>query len=164
MKAAYLLIGGNLGNRLAFLYAAEEKIKQKGIQVLRKSSIYETAAWGITDQPSFLNQVLEVSTILTAEHLLNELLAIEQELGRIRNEKNGARTIDIDILYFGEEIICLPGLKIPHERIALRKFVLIPLTELIPDFTDPSTGKTTKKMLEDCKDILTVTIYNQPEK
>lgn len=164
MKAAYLLIGGNLGNRLGFLYAAEEKIKQKGIQVLRKSSIYETAAWGITDQPSFLNQVLEVLTSLNAEQLLQEILEIERELGRIRSEKNGARTIDIDILYYGEEIIRLPGLNIPHERIALRKFVLIPLTELIPDFTDPSTGKTIKKMLEDCKDTLTVTIYNHLEK
>lgn len=164
MKAAYLLIGGNLGNRLAFLDAAEEKIKQKGIQVLRRSSIYETAAWGITDQPSFLNKVLEVLTSLNAEQLLQEILAIERELGRIRNEKNGARTIDIDILYFGEEIICLPGLTIPHERIALRKFVLIPLTELIPDFTDPITGKTTRKMLEDCMDTLAVTIYNHLEK
>ncbi len=164
MKAAYLLIGGNLGNRLAFLGRAEEKIKQKGIQVLRKSSVYETAAWGITDQPAFLNQVLEVSTMLTAEQLLKELLTIERELGRIRTEKNGARTIDIDILYFGEDIISLPGLIIPHERIALRKFVLIPLTELIPDFINPSTGKTTKRMLDECPDTLTVTICNHTEK
>lgn len=164
MKAAYLLIGGNLGNRLAFLDAAQEKMKQKGILVKRKSSIYETAAWGNTDQPSFLNQALEVSTSLDAEQLLRELLAIERDLGRIRIEKNGARTIDIDILYYENELINLPGLNIPHERIALRKFVLIPLSELIPDFTDPATGKTIKKMLEECPDTLTVTIFTHPEK
>jgi 2-amino-4-hydroxy-6-hydroxymethyldihydropteridine diphosphokinase len=164
MKAAYLLIGGNLGNRLAFLDAAVEKMKQKGIQVCRKSSVFETAAWGITDQPQFLNQVIEVSTNLAPEQLLKEILAIEIDLGRIRTEKNGARTIDIDILYFGDEVINQPGLNIPHERIAIRKFVLIPLAELIPDFIDPSTGKTTQKMLEECQDTLTVSPYIQIEK
>lgn len=162
MNAAYLLIGGNLGNRLAFLDAAQDKIKQKGIVLLRKSSVYETAAWGNTNQPSFLNQVLEISTSMDAEELLQELLSIERELGRIRIEKNGARTIDIDILYFGEKIIIRPGLQIPHERISMRKFVLIPLTELIPDFVDPSTGKTVRNMLDECPDSLPVTIYQNP--
>jgi 2-amino-4-hydroxy-6-hydroxymethyldihydropteridine diphosphokinase len=162
MNAAYLLIGGNLGNRLAFLDAAQEKMKQKGILLLRKSSVYETAAWGNTNQPSFLNQVFEISTSMDAEKLMHVLLSIEKELGRIRTEKNGARTIDIDILYFGEKIIIRPGLQIPHERIAMRKFVLIPLTELIPDFVDPSTGKTVRKMLDECPDSLAVTIYRNP--
>ena len=164
MKAAFLLIGGNLGNRLAFLETAAKKIEQKGIQILRKSSVYETAAWGKTDQPPFLNQVLEIATSIHAEQLLTELLAIERDLGRYRTEKNGARTIDIDILYFDTDLINLPGLKIPHERIALRKFALIPLCELIPDFIDPATKKTIKKMLEDCPDTLTVTKFNHPEK
>ncbi len=134
MKAAYLLIGGNLGDRLGFMAAAREKMKQKGIEILRGSSIYETAAWGNTNQPSFLNQVLEITTSFSPEDLLTELLSIEQSLGRIRAEKNGARTIDIDILYFESEIISKHGISIPHDRISNRRFVLVPLTELIPDF------------------------------
>ena len=161
MKAAYLLIGGNLGDRLAYLKSACEKIQQKGINILRKSSVYETAAWGITDQPSFLNQVLEVETTESAVHLLNTLLDIEKNLGRVRAEKNGARTIDIDILYFGDEIISLPGLNIPHERIPVRKFVLIPLSELNPGFLDPKTNKTIAEMLNECEDTLTVNAYEK---
>jgi 2-amino-4-hydroxy-6-hydroxymethyldihydropteridine diphosphokinase len=161
MKAAYLLIGGNLGDRLAYLKAAREKIQQKGIKILRKSSVYETAAWGITDQPSFLNQVLEIETTESAIQLLEDLLSIEKSLGRVRAEKNGSRTIDIDILYFGNEIISLPGLNIPHQRIPIRKFVLIPLSELNPEYLDPKTEKTIAEMLKDCEDALTVNIYEK---
>jgi 2-amino-4-hydroxy-6-hydroxymethyldihydropteridine diphosphokinase len=161
MKAAYLLIGGNLGDRLGFMAAAKEKMKQKGIQLIRQSSIYETAAWGNTDQPSFLNQVLEIATFLDPEKLLSELLSIEQELGRIRAEKNGARTIDIDILYFENQMIQAPGLSIPHDRISLRRFVLVPLNELIPYFIDPRTKKTIVEMLDDCPDTLEVAVYEK---
>jgi 2-amino-4-hydroxy-6-hydroxymethyldihydropteridine diphosphokinase len=161
MKAAYLLIGGNIGDRLGFMAGAKEKLKQNGIELIRQSSIYETAAWGITDQPSFLNQVLEIATSLTPDQLLSELLTIEQELGRIRAEKNGARTIDIDILYFGSKIIAKPGLSIPHDRISIRRFVLVPLVELIPDFIDPKTCKTILEMLNDCPDTLEVTVYEK---
>ena len=161
MKAAYLLIGGNIGDRLGFMAAAKEKMKQKGIELIRQSSIYETAAWGITDQPSFLNQVLEIGTTLTAEELLSELLSIEHELGRIRTEKNGARTIDIDILYFQRQLIDVPGLSIPHDRISIRRFVLVPLAELIPDFIDPKTSKSILEMLNNCSDTLEVAVYEK---
>jgi 2-amino-4-hydroxy-6-hydroxymethyldihydropteridine diphosphokinase len=161
MKAAYLLIGGNIGDRLGFMAAAKEKMKQKEIELIRQSSIYETAAWGITDQPSFLNQVLEIGTTLTAEELLSELLSIEHELGRIRTEKNGARTIDIDILYFQRQLIDVPGLSIPHDRISIRRFVLVPLAELIPDFIDPKTSKSIVEMLTDCHDTLEVAVYEK---
>jgi len=161
MKAAYLLIGGNIGDRLGFMAAAKEKMKQKGIELIRQSSIYETAAWGITDQPSFLNQVLEIATSFNPEELLSELLSIEQELGRIRAEKNGARTIDIDILYFEHQLIHTPGLSIPHDRISIRRFVLVPLTELIPDFIDPKTNKSIIEMLNDCPDTLEVAVYEK---
>jgi 2-amino-4-hydroxy-6-hydroxymethyldihydropteridine diphosphokinase len=161
MKAAYLLIGGNLGDRLGFMAAAREKMQQKGIEILRRSSVYETAAWGNTNQPSFLNQVLEITTSFSPEDLLTELLSIEQSLGRIRAEKNGARTIDIDILYFESEIISKPGLSVPHDRISIRRFVLVPLTELIPDFIDPKTSKSIVEMLNDCQDTLEVTIYEK---
>jgi 2-amino-4-hydroxy-6-hydroxymethyldihydropteridine diphosphokinase len=161
MKAAYLLIGGNLGDRLGFMAAAKEKMKQKGIELIRQSSIYETAAWGITNQPSFLNQVLEIATSLTPEELLYDLLSIEQELGRIRAEKNGARIIDIDILYFERQLIQSAGLSIPHDRIPIRRFVLVPLAELIPDFIDPKTNTSIVKMLKDCPDTLEVAVYEK---
>lgn len=161
MKAAYLLIGGNIGNRLGFMAAAKEKMKQKGIELIRQSAIYETAAWGITDQPSFLNQVLEIVTSLNPEELLSELLSIELELGRIRAEKNGARTIDIDILYFERQLINTPGLSIPHDRISIRRFVLVPLSELIPNFIDPKTNKSIVEMLNDCPDTLEVAVYEK---
>ncbi|MFM1793830.1 MAG: 2-amino-4-hydroxy-6-hydroxymethyldihydropteridine diphosphokinase [Bacteroidota bacterium] len=161
MSVAYLLIGGNMGNRLAFLEDTQKKLKQRGIQVVNYSSIYETAAWGKTDQPSFLNQVVVVETNLTAQNLLVELLSIEKELGRSRAEKNGPRTIDIDILYFEKSIIREPGLCIPHERIPLRKFVLVPLAELIPTFKDPSTEKTISQMLSECTDQLEVELYKK---
>ncbi|MFN5377037.1 MAG: 2-amino-4-hydroxy-6-hydroxymethyldihydropteridine diphosphokinase, partial [Chitinophagaceae bacterium] len=105
--------------------------------------------------------VLEIETTEKPIRLLEELLSIEKSLGRERAEKNGARTIDIDILYFGEEIINLPGLKIPHERIPIRKFVLIPLFEMIPEFLDPKTEKTIAAMLKDCEDELTVHVYEK---
>ncbi len=161
MKAAYLLIGGNIGDRLSVMASAIEKMKQKGIELIRQSAIYETAAWGITDQPSFLNQVLEIATSLNPEELIRELLFIEKELGRIRAEKNGARTIDIDILYFGNKIIAKPGLSIPHDRISIRRFVLVPLAELIPAFIDPKTGKSIVEMLNDCPDTLEVAVYKK---
>lgn len=164
MKAAYLLMGGNLGDRLGFMAKAKEKMQQKGIKILRQSSIYETAAWGIQDQPSFLNQVLEIVTSFDPEELLNELLFIEQSLGRIRTGKNGSRTIDIDILYYENLVINKPGLTVPHERISFRRFVLVPLTELIPGFIDPKTNKTILDMLNDCKDNLEVTFYEKTEK
>jgi 2-amino-4-hydroxy-6-hydroxymethyldihydropteridine diphosphokinase len=150
------LIGGNIGDRLSFLGEACRKMEQNGIAITRKSSIYETAAWGKTDQSAFLNQVLEIETGLTPTDLLKEILAVERSMGRKRMEKNGARTIDIDILYYGEEKIQLPGLTIPHERISLRRFVLVPMAELSPLLFDPFTEKTIQEMLETCVDNLEV--------
>jgi 2-amino-4-hydroxy-6-hydroxymethyldihydropteridine diphosphokinase len=161
MKPAYLLIGGNIGDRLVFLGEACRKMEQNGIAITRKSSIYETAAWGKTDQSAFLNQVLEIETGLTPTDLLKEILAIELSMGRKRMEKNGARTIDIDILYYGEEKIQLPGLTIPHERISLRRFVLVPMAELSPLLFDPFTEKTIQEMLETCADNLEVRLFQK---
>lgn len=161
MNPVYLLIGGNIGERLYYLNMACTNIEQHSIKILRKSSIYETAAWGNTAQSAFLNQVLEVSTQKTAAELLNEILSIELAMGRKRLEKNGARTIDIDILYFKGVVINEPGIKIPHERIALRKFVLIPMNELHPDLLDPARGKTINQLLLDCEDNLDVSVYHQ---
>lgn len=124
--------------------------------VLKSSAVYETAAWGKTDQPAFLNQAVAIDTELSPNLLLMTLLAIENSLGRTRDEKWGPRAIDIDILLYGDQSINEPKLIIPHPAIPERKFVLKPLAELIPNVVHPLTGKTITKMLEECTDQLSV--------
>src|ERR1044071_985587 len=110
MNKAFLLTGGNVGNRLENLRRAAQLLEKYCGRILNRSSVYETAAWGKTDQPSFLNQVFEIETQMMPEPLMNEILKIEHLMGRIRNEKYGPRIIDIDILFFNKEIINGPGL------------------------------------------------------
>src|SRR3982751_4776001 len=114
MNKAYLLTGGNLGKRSTNLGLAKIKISQRCGTVIKASPLYETAAWGNSQQPPFLNQALEVTTTLTGKQLLLEILQIEKEMGRIRTEKFGPRIIDIDILLFNQAIYNYPELKIPH--------------------------------------------------
>lgn len=159
MNEVYLLTGGNMGNRLVNLQQASRKIKKQAGIVLKKSEVYETAAWGLTDQNPFLNQVLLVSTSLPPEELLQTLLRIEQELGRKRILKMGPRIIDIDILFYNNEIIATPGLTVPHPQIANRRFVLTPLNEIAPGFVHPGLQKTIKELLEICPDKLEVKKY-----
>lgn len=159
MNEAYLLTGGNIGDRLAYLQKACNKIEKEAGVILKKSGVYETAAWGLTEQNSFLNQVLLVSTSLQAEELLKTLLHIELELGRKRTEKMGPRTLDIDILFYNNEIISSPGLTVPHPQIANRRFVLAPLIEIAPGFVHPGLQKTVAELLEICPDKLEVKKY-----
>ncbi|HLL44733.1 MAG TPA: 2-amino-4-hydroxy-6-hydroxymethyldihydropteridine diphosphokinase, partial [Segetibacter sp.] len=154
MNDAYLLTGGNIGNRLVSLQQACMKIEKQAGIVLQKSAVYETAAWGVTDQNLFLNQVLLVSTSLPPEELLHTLLHIEQELGRRRIVKMGPRIIDIDILFYNNEIISTPVLTVPHPQIANRRFVLTPLNEIAPCFVHPVLQKTITELLEICPDEL----------
>jgi 2-amino-4-hydroxy-6-hydroxymethyldihydropteridine diphosphokinase len=123
---------------------------------LRRSSCYETAAWGIEEQPDFLNQVLEIETTMDPASLLDTLLEIEREMGRIRGEKFGPRTIDLDILFYGDMIIRTNDLEVPHPRMAERRFVLEPLYELIRDRKHPVTRQTIREMLLACTDPLEV--------
>jgi len=156
MNTAYLLIGGNLGNRKENLRKAAELINEQCGSLIRSSSIYETAAWGMTEQPSFLNQALEISTSADAKQLLRKILKIEKEMGRIRKEKLGPRLIDIDILLFGNEIHDLQFLKIPHPEMQNRRFVLTPLAEIDPELQHPVLKKTIAQLLEECPDNLEV--------
>jgi 2-amino-4-hydroxy-6-hydroxymethyldihydropteridine diphosphokinase len=159
MSTAYLLIGGNLGNRKENLSQAIELIsKQCGI-LTRSSSLYETAAWGMTEQPSFLNQALEISTSLNARQLMRKILKIEKMMGRVRKDKFGPRIIDIDILFYDNEIHDQLFLRIPHPELQNRRFVLVPLAEINPDMQHPVLKKTIAELLEECPDNLEVKKY-----
>ena len=156
MRTAHLLIGGNLGNRKENLSKAVSLINEQCGSLTRSSSIYETEAWGNTDQPSFLNQALEISTSLNARQLMRKVLKIEEEMGRVRKEKLGPRIIDIDILLFENEIHDLRFLKIPHPEMQNRRFVLVPLAEINSALQHPVLKKSITELLEECPDNLEV--------
>lgn len=156
MNKAYLLIGGNMGERKVNLQKAIDLINEHCGSLTKHSSVYETAAWGLTDQPSFLNQALEISTTLDAPQLMRKILTIEKEMGRIRTKKLGPRLIDIDILFFNDEIHDLSFLKIPHPELQDRRFVLTPLAEIAPQFQHPVLKKNIAQLLEECPDNLEV--------
>ena len=153
---AYLLTGGNMGNRERYLEDAAKYISQSCGKILKESSIYETAAWGKTDQPNFLNQALLIETTFTADELMKRILLIEEKLERTRNEKYDARTIDIDILFFNNEIINEPKLIIPHPEIQNRRFALAPMNEIAPEFIHPVLHKNINTLLKECADKLDV--------
>lgn len=141
MTIAYLSLGSNLGDRMAYLAAATRHIGGEGhTRVLRASSVYETAPQGKLDQPAFLNLVLEAKTDLEPHDLLRHILAVEQQLGRLRVERWGPRTVDIDILLYGDRVITEGELEVPHPRMADRAFVLVPLLELNPAVALPAAA------------------------
>ncbi len=156
MNTAYLLIGGNLGNRKENFLRAISLLNEQCGSVTRSSSIYETEAWGNTDQPSFLNQALEIKTDLNARQLMRKILKIEKIMGRVRKEKLGPRIIDIDLLFFENEIHDLRFLRIPHPEIQNRRFVLVPLAEINSGLQHPVLKKSIAQLLEECPDNLEV--------
>jgi 2-amino-4-hydroxy-6-hydroxymethyldihydropteridine diphosphokinase len=156
MNKAYLLTGGNEGDRYMNLRQAKTNIEHICGRLLRVSSLYETAPWGNTNQPDYLNQVLLIETNMSPDLLLTSILTIEEKGGRIRTVKNAPRTIDIDILFYNNLVLDKPGLRIPHPRIAERRFVLEPLNEISPGFVHPVLAKTIHQLLLECKDVLAV--------
>ena len=136
MTNVFLGIGGNLGDRRTTMRRAVAEVRAV-VEDVRVSSLYETAAWGVTDQPSFLNAVVRGSTGLNALELLDAMQAIENQLGRVRTQHWGPRAIDIDILLYGSDVIDVPRLKVPHPYMAQRGFVLRPLADLAAGLTLP---------------------------
>jgi 2-amino-4-hydroxy-6-hydroxymethyldihydropteridine diphosphokinase len=160
MNEVYLLTGGNIGDRQRYLLQARSDIEKRCGDIIRESSLYETAAWGNEQQEAFLNQVLEVQTKQTPDEVLKTILQIEEHLGRKRELKYGPRTIDIDILFFNNEVINQPGLVIPHAEIQHRRFVLVPLNEISPYKMHPLLKKTIAQLLAECPDPLAVNKFN----
>lgn len=153
MTIAYIALGGNLPSRAglpdATLAAAAQRMSQLG-RVVACSSLYSTAPVGYADQPRFLNAVVELETTAAPRELMVGLLTIENEFGRDRAGAiaNGPRTLDLDILLYGDLALSEAGLEIPHPRLAEREFVLVPLNEIAPDVRDPRSGCKVKELLE----------------
>lgn len=156
MNTTYLLLGSNIGNSKQQLSIAIKLIKETIGKPMRQSVLYKTAAWGNTNQPDFLNQVVIVETKLSAIQTLKTILNIEKEMGRVRTVKNAPRVIDIDILFFNKEIIHQPNLTVPHPEIQNRRFVLVPINELSPNFKHPVFQQSIHHLLKNCKDALDV--------
>ena len=147
-KRVYIALGSNLGDRQNYLTQAIHALPPEVI-FIRASSIYQTPPWGFTNQPSFLNQVVEAETKLEPEALLEKLKRIEKALGRADNFRYGPRCIDLDILFYGNDIYHSKTLTIPHAMIAERAFVLVPMNELAPEFIHPQLKASISTLLED---------------
>jgi 2-amino-4-hydroxy-6-hydroxymethyldihydropteridine diphosphokinase len=158
MKGIFLLLGSNQGDSLRIFERAIYEISQQVGLITGASSVYKTKAWGIENQPDFLNQVLEIESDLYPLEILDCILGIEASLGRIRDIKWASRVIDIDILYYGTEIVTEPRLTIPHPQIQNRNFTMVPLCEIAPDFVHPILGKTQRGLLEHSIDTLDVKV------
>jgi len=156
MNNAYILIGGNIGDRENHLEKAIQLMNEYCGKIVATSSIYETGAWGKTDQQDFLNQAVFLETTQDADNLMNSLLLVEEKMGRKRNEKFGPRIIDLDILLFNEEVHNSSHIKIPHPELPNRRFALAPLAEIAGKRVHPILKKTIDELLKECKDELLV--------
>ena len=157
MIKLFVLLGGNLGDKPKLFSETRDRLNQIVGTITRESSIYETEPWGFESENNFWNQVLEISTSLGAEEVLQKTQAIELESGRIRKSgKYESRCMDIDLLFYGDQIISLENLIIPHPRIQERKFVLIPLVEIASNLKHPVIMKSIGQLLNECSDALKV--------
>lgn len=158
LNQVYLHTGANLGNRESNLKWANQWIEREIGPIEKASKVYQTKAWGITDQPDFLNQALLVSTRLSPFELLEKIQTIERRMGRVREIKWGERIIDIDILFYNDQIIDTEKLAIPHPYLHYRNFVLLPLMDIAPGLVHPAFGKTIEELYANSEDTLAVEV------
>lgn len=162
MNKVFLGIGTNLGDREGNLKGALQMIEEKMGVIVALSHVYETEPWGFETENLFLNMAVEVETKLSPSGLLGRILMTEAVLGRLREgRKYCSRLIDIDILFYNDQVIDLPELKIPHPRIPERRFILVPLCDLSPGFVHPVLKKTLAQLLDRCKDKGSVNLYRE---
>lgn len=158
MNTAYLCLGGNMGVREQYLTDAITLTGQEAGQITACSPCYETPAWGVENQAPYLNCCVAISTGLEPEILMKTLLGIEQKLGRVRgSEQYAPRTIDMDIMFYDQDIIATNLLSVPHPRMHLRRFVLTPLNDIAPLFLHPVLNKTVSELLAACQDNSPIT-------
>jgi 2-amino-4-hydroxy-6-hydroxymethyldihydropteridine diphosphokinase len=162
MPACVLLSGSNIGDRESYLQIAIQYFKSEVGALVNKSAIYESEAWGYTNQANYLNQVFIIETSATSLDLLEHIKIIESKAQRERTITYGPRTLDVDILFYDNDIINTPKLIVPHPHIAQRRFTLLPLQELLPNFVHPVLRRTTTQLLQACSDELHV--YKYPKK
>jgi 2-amino-4-hydroxy-6-hydroxymethyldihydropteridine diphosphokinase len=162
-KLIYLSLGSNLGDRAANLQRAIEALQRIGVRVLRRSSFYETEPVDFLAQPWFLNCVVEGETSLAPRQLLEALQEIERKFGSRKLVPRGPRIIDLDILFYDAKVIHEPGIEIPHPRLAERRFVLVPMVELAPEFKHPALHKTAAELLSATQDRSEVRMWQPHE-
>ncbi|HCL80289.1 MAG TPA: 2-amino-4-hydroxy-6-hydroxymethyldihydropteridine diphosphokinase [Synergistaceae bacterium] len=148
MTTVAIGLGCNLGNRLRTLWAAVHILRQRGIRIAAASDVFETPPWGVQDQPLFLNACLVAETDCSPEELLALLKETEEALGRRPGERWGPREIDLDILFYGQEMVQTETLTVPHKEMANRGFVLLPLEQIAPTWRHPGNGCTVREMAE----------------
>ncbi len=156
MNNVVLLLGSNIGDRETNLKIGCEEISECLGKIIQRSSVYETDPWGNTEQGRFLNRVVIIHSSLEAEEMMENIISIEEKMGRVRTKKWEPRIIDIDILFFNNEIISEKNLVVPHPGLHLRKFTLMPLVELMPAFIHPVLKKSMAELLHEIKDPLEV--------
>lgn len=162
LESVFVLLGSNLGDRELLVNQASKMIGERCGKIVAKSRLYESEPWGFKSEHWFLNQVVKVETAFSPDALMGVLLEIEKELGRDRivpHEGYVSRPMDLDILYFGNEIIDTQMVKAPHPRLHERRFTLLPLCDIAPDYVHPVMKKTNLQLLDECQDAGKVNIY-----
>ena len=161
MQTVYLLLGSNKGDRLKYLLLAKYYIRSFAGEISKTSAVYITEPWGKSDQSKYLNQAISVKTDKTPFQLLKILQKIEKNLGRTNKHNNASRTIDIDILFYEDVVLNAKNLHIPHPRLHLRNFTLLPLMELNASYTHPVLHKSIEELVKVCEDTLKVSIFEK---